>query len=151
MARIFVAFYRGRKSGYGPQSLLYRSIDWLIRRATRGQYSHCEIAVSQANGRFMCYSASLRDGGVRRKAMALPTDKWDLVPISGDLLPRVEEFYRHTQGQPYDLVGALGVVIPVHQRLNKWFCSEWVGHALGISEAHKLSPNTLFSRIAPDP
>lgn len=148
MARVFVAFYKGRKSGSSPKALLFRGIDWLIRRATRGQYSHCEIAVARADDRFVCYSASLRDGGVRRKTMALPADKWDLVPISDGLLPWVELFYRHTQSQPYDLVGALGVVIPVHQRLNKWFCSEWVGHVLGISESHRLSPNTLFSHRA---
>lgn len=143
MSKIYVAFYRGRKSGSSPKALLFRFVDWLIRRATGGEYSHCEIAVSQAGGRFLCYSASLRDGGVRRKTMPLPADKWDLVPISDGLLPWVEECYRHTQGQKYDLLGAVGVVLPVQHRLDRWFCSEWAGKVLRLPEPHKLSPNKL--------
>ena len=30
---------------------------------------------------YECYSASLRDGGVRRKIMPLPSAKWDLIAL----------------------------------------------------------------------
>lgn len=145
MSKIYVAFYKGRKSGYSPKALMFRAVDWLVRRATGGQYSHCEIAVldNPAAAKYTCYSASLRDGGVRRKNMPLPADKWDLVPISDGLLPWVEECYRHTKGQKYDLLGAVGVVLPVQHRLDRWFCSEWAGKVLQLQEPYKLSPNKL--------
>lgn len=38
-----------------------------IAKATRGEYSHCEIAVRLPDGQFDCYTSSHRDGGVRCK------------------------------------------------------------------------------------
>ena len=49
--------------------------NWLnaaIRWWTGSQYSHCELVV-----RGTCYSSTIRDGGVRAKVMALPSDRWD--------------------------------------------------------------------------
>ena len=75
--RIVLALYKGNRSGkwYSPSVLQARLGDWLIRKFTRSPYSHCEIAVDKGNGQYDCYSASLRDGGVRMKTMTLPADK----------------------------------------------------------------------------
>jgi len=61
------------------QLALYKArgnwINRLICWWTGSPYSHCELVI---NG--TCYSSSIRDGGVRGKTMALPSDKWDAVP-----------------------------------------------------------------------
>ena len=41
---IYLALYRGHLSGSGLKVWLARATDWLTRKITRGQYSHCEIA-----------------------------------------------------------------------------------------------------------
>ena len=50
-----------------------RFTDGLTRILTRGKYSHCEIAVrlpeTAGEQEYECYSASLRDGGVRHETM----------------------------------------------------------------------------------
>ena len=62
------------------QLALYKAsgnwINRLIRWWTGSQYSHCELVV-----RGTCYSSSVRDGGVRAKVMALPSDKWDVIEL----------------------------------------------------------------------
>lgn len=86
-SQIYLALYKGRRDGTGIQVQAARLTDWATRRLTRGIYSHCEIAVALDSGRFECYSASIRDGGVRRKTMPLPPDKWDLLPPARHLRP----------------------------------------------------------------
>lgn len=143
---IYVAFYKGRKGGKGIKVQLARLADWAIRQATGGIYSHCEIAVALGDGRFKCYSASLRDGGVRRKVMPLPPHKWDLVQVSDGLIDSTRTLYRHSVGEPYDLIGALAVALPrciATPRLGRWFCSEWCAQALGLNQPEKYSPNAL--------
>lgn len=48
-----------------------------------------------------------------------------------------------TQGQGYDLPGALGVVFGLPENRRCWFCSEWVGKVLGLAESWRFSPNDL--------
>ena len=83
MAKVYLALYKGRKTIKTPKDLAFRIIEWVIRKVTGGQYSHCEIAVSVAfsDGLFDCYSSSFRDGGVRCKRMPLPAEKWDLIAL----------------------------------------------------------------------
>lgn len=42
---IYLALYKGRRDGSGWRVWCARATDWLTRALTRGQYSHCEIAV----------------------------------------------------------------------------------------------------------
>lgn len=83
MAKVYLALYKGRKTIKTPKDLAFRIIEWVIRKVTGGQYSHCEIAVSVAfsDGLFDCYSSSFRDGGVRCKRMPLPAGKWDVIMV----------------------------------------------------------------------
>ncbi|MBS5743322.1 MAG: hypothetical protein KHW43_07485, partial [Neisseria sp.] len=76
MAKVYLALYKGRKTIKTPKDLAFRIIEWVIRKVTGGQYSHCEIAVPVAfsDGLFDCYSSSFRDGGVRCKRMPLPAE-----------------------------------------------------------------------------
>lgn len=158
---IYLALYHGHRDGWGLRSLLARFTDGLTRVLTKGRYSHCEIAVVEEEIQYpvhtvtvddqpapligTCYSASLRDGGVRRKTMLLPRTKWDLIPVTDDaqLEARLQQLWEKTQGQPYDLSGSLGVVFKTTQHERKWFCSEWCGRVLGLSESWRFSPNDL--------
>ena len=144
---IYLALYHGHRGGTGLKVWAARLTDGLTRILTRGRYSHCEIAVrlpETADGQeYECYSASIRDNGVRRKVMPLPSAKWDLIALSDSVGGRLHRLWKETQGQGYDLPGALGVVFGLRENRRRWFCSEWVGAALGLSESWRFSPNDL--------
>ena len=127
MTQVYLALYKGRKRGKSPRELWQRLTDWAVRTTTGGQYSHCEIAVKHGFAEdYHCYSASLRDGGVRAKTMPLPADKWDLIPIR--------------DAEAHDKVWAL------YQQ--RWFCSEGCARALGLGQPEKYSPSRLARRVA---
>ena len=145
--QIYLALYKGNRDGTGWRVWAARFTDGLTRILTRGRYSHCELAVripETAGGQeYECYSASLRDGGVRRKIMPLPSAKWDLIELPDSVGGRLHGLWEETQGQGYDLPGAFGVVFGLPENRRRWFCSEWVGAALGLSESWRFSPNDL--------
>ena len=145
--QIYLALYKGHRDGSGWRVWCARATDWLTRVLTRGRYSHCELAVrlpETADGpKYECYSASLRDKGVRRKTMPLPSAKWDLIALPDSVGERLHGLWQETQGQGYDLPGAFGVVFGLRENRKRWFCSEWVGKALGLPESWRFSPNDL--------
>ena len=144
---IYLALYHGHRGGTGWRVWAARFTDGLTRVLTRGRYSHCEIAVrlpETADGqKYECYSASLRDGGVRMKTMPLPSAKWDLIALPDSVGEQLHGLWEETQGQGYDLPGAFGVVFGLPENRRRWFCSEWVGKALGLAESWRFSPNDL--------
>ena len=144
---IYLALYHGHRGGTGWRVWAARFTDGLTRILTRGRYSHCELAVrlpETAGGQeYECYSASLRDQGVRRKIMPLPSAKWDLIALPDSVGGRLHGLWKETQGQGYDLPGAFGVVFRLPENRRRWFCSEWVGAALGLAESWRFSPNDL--------
>ena len=144
---IYLALYHGHRGGTGWRVWAARFTDGLTRILTRGRYSHCELAVrlpETAGGQeYECYSASLRDKGVRRKIMPLPSAKWDLIALPDSVGGRLHGLWKETQGQGYDLPGAFGVVFRLPENRRRWFCSEWVGAALGLAESWRFSPNDL--------
>lgn len=75
--------------------------------------------------------------------MPLPSAKWDLIALPDGVSERLYSLWRETKGQGYDLPGALGVVFGLPENRHRWFCSEWVGKALGLSESWRFSPNDL--------
>ena len=150
MTQVYLALYKGRKRGKSPRELWQRLMDWAVRWATNGQYSHCEIAVKHGFAEdYHCYSASLRDGGVRSKTMPLPADKWDLLAIRDvDAYDKVWALFQATRGAKYDYCGALGLVLPIRQARQRWFCSEWCAKALELGQPEKFSPNRLAHCLA---
>lgn len=160
MAVVYLALYKGRKSGTGIKAWTARLVDWAIRQATGGIYAHCEIAVleavkqypphivqmdgSPAPTMYTCYSASARDGGVRQKVMPLPSEKWDLIPVGAGAAVHAADLYRQTAGCRYDWRGAFGTVLPrIGHSRRRWFCSEWCAAALGFCTPGRFSPNYL--------
>ena len=55
---------------------------------------------------YECYSASIRDKGVRRKVMPLPSAKWDLIPLlsTPEAHKQLQRVWTATEGQGYDLM-----------------------------------------------
>lgn len=145
--KVYLALYKGKKSGKGVKVQLARLTDWAIRKITRGQYSHCEIAID-LGGKFECYSSSLRDGGVRCKLIYLTPDKWDLIELPDHMAQQARELYRQTLGAKYDVLGLFGVVLKCHSgSLKKWFCSEWCAQVLDLEKPAQYSPNSLAHRF----
>ena len=142
MAQLYVAFFIGRGRWH----------DQAIRALTRAPQSHCELvraASPPGSGRpSLCLSASIRDGGVREKIIALDAAKWDVVPV-----PWAPEGAwdraRAEIGRRYDYAGLL-----LTQALNlrwhapeRWFCSELCAYALGLGRPHSYSPGDLHRQV----
>lgn len=107
MTQVYLALYKGKRNIKKPLDHAKRWADFAIRQITRSPYSHCEIAVHSHDDRFVCYSASLTDGGVRKKVMPLPSDKWDLIAIDDPaIVVRTEKLFAQTNGAKYDFLGA---------------------------------------------
>ena len=149
--QIYLALYKGRRDGSGWCVWCARATDWLTRILTRGRYSHCEIAVHEhpQASVYTCYSASIRDKGVRRKVMPLPATKWDLVPLPSTLEAheQLQRVWAATEGQGYDLMGALGIAFGLPQNCRRWFCSEWCATALELPDCWRWSPNDLAAIV----
>lgn len=120
--KIYLALYKG-KGG----SLYDKVTDWLIRKMTKGQYSHCEIVIEQQEffiGDYHpyiiydCYSSSPRDGGVRKKIIKLKNSKWDLIELPNLTAEQVKCYFEQTKGAKYDWWGMMGIILGIkHKRV----------------------------------
>ena len=139
MSKVVIVFYKHKRERNSVKNTLFRFFDDAIKFFTHGPYSHCEIALStsQPSKIYTCFSASNRDGGVRKKIMELPQERWDLVEL--EISP--------TKGLKYDLIGALGVVLRIRDSKTKYFCSEWCAECLGIDKPYRFSPNSLYKHL----
>lgn len=148
---VYLALYKGESKSWRK-----RLVDKVIRFTTSGKYSHCEIAIEKRIFRtgerypetvFDCYSASLRDGGVRHKRIDVRNDKWDLIPLSWVKAEQIEHYFEQTKGAKYDLGGALSVVLPFHNSKGKYFCSEWCANAIFSVRNWTVSPTELAKLV----
>lgn len=151
MAKAYLALYKGKADIKRPRDIIKRIADAAVRRATKSRYSHCEIAVqdNQRAGVFSCYSSSARDGGVRKKVMALPPERWDLIELPPEAAEKAARFYRITEGCRYDFFGVLAFVLPfVKHGPGSWFCSEWCARALDYPQPCRHSPESLYATVS---
>lgn len=151
--KIVAAFYHHKTPITDWQSFKKRLTHELICFFTRSRYSHVELAIdySVPNAEpplYTCYGASARDGGVRRKEMMLPADKWTLVPVHTD-----DQFIRGVfnamAGEKYDWFAALRAIFPYLAYLpfnckDRWTCSEFAAFALQTPISAGDSPATLY-------
>ena len=127
----------------GPTDDLMHSIShWVtcivlsIRDMKINKYSHTEI---QING--MCFSSSVRDGGVRPKAINLLSGKWDYIELPKEYEEKALEVFFKKQGNKYDWFGALGFGLPfLKQDTNKEYCFEINAEMLGLDNSKMHSP-----------
>nr|DAF45908.1 MAG TPA: Permuted papain-like amidase enzyme, YaeF/YiiX, C92 family [Podoviridae sp. ctYKD14] len=154
---VYVAFYKGcPRPGAPLRERVKYLFDGAIRIITRSPYSHCELAIPDTTrpGIYYCVSASVRDGGVRGKYMALPGDRWDLLPAF-DLKGRrtitdaqVSDRLRVHEGQKYDWLGVFRFICPIlRQSKNRWFCSEFVATVLGMDNPERQTPQTVYQYL----
>ncbi|WP_298429397.1 hypothetical protein [uncultured Jannaschia sp.] len=142
MSRYWVAFYRGRGT----------LADKIVRAATRSPFSHCEMIrqdTRPARGDTVtCLSASARDGGVRIKEITLEDGKWDIYAVPW-ARPDAWDRALAEEGRPYELWSMVLSQLFNFRRhsRDRWYCSELIAYALGLSMPHAKSPGDLMRAI----
>ena len=109
-------------------------------------FSHVELEI---NG--VCYSSSNRDKGVRSKVIDTSNaQKW----LSFDLKKDIDEnicllYFESVRGQKYDWLNIFCTqLIKLNmQSEDKQICSEFVANCLGLENAYKYSPESLFYKL----
>lgn len=116
-------------------------VDKFIRWGSNHEYSHVELIGPDGLG----WSASTREGKVRKKKINFDSGNWDIIDMpwkdASVVASRMEPF----MGQRYDYIGLfLTHVIALNRSVpNRWICSEIVAMALGLPDAHEFSPGSL--------
>ena len=98
--------------------------------------SHVELVIDG-----ICYTSSVRDGGVRAKRIDINKPHWRVVPIDWRDPADALRVYREHEGEPYgygDLIAQHVLRLPVDLRGPT--CSEIVARMLGLPRAEGLSP-----------
>nr|DAJ39543.1 MAG TPA: cysteine peptidase [Caudoviricetes sp.] len=149
--KVYLAFYKHKRKCNSLKNIVFRIFDEIIRFVTKGEFSHCEIAIPydrNSDGQILyeCYTSSNMDGGVRCKLMPLPQERWTLVPVKFNE-EFVRTFFQLTIGAKYDFWGALGVVLPIKESSRKFFCSEWCAACLEMPQPSRYSPNSLYRKL----
>ena len=126
MMNIKIAFYKGRG----------RLRDRFIRLWTRSPYSHVELVLPNNEGWIGIYPPD--SPRVRRDTSnSNKLYEWDFVDltVTKEQVESILDFYDLTRNQSYDWVGMiLSHITPFRiKHINKWYCSEWVAYALGLS------------------
>lgn len=130
-----VAFYKGNRSVYNA----------IIRVWDAGPYSHCEIVFTDG----LTASASYSDGKrVRSKTIDFDPDNWDFIDIPDHLEASARAFFEQTNGKGYDLIGQIRFIFaPLQGQRDKFWCSEWVAAALGMTDSWRYGPNGLYATL----
>ena len=109
-----IAFYTGRG----------KILDRVIRKWTKSKYSHVELIINNIS-----YSASSRDGGVRKKTINYEAENWRIFDLKNIFdINLALKFLNQNLGQKYDHKGIfLSQVINLDKHnKNKYFCSELI-------------------------
>ena len=115
-------------------------VNRLIRWWTGSQYSHCELVIHG-----VCFSSSVRDGGVRGKCMALPAGSWDVIPIPWADADSVTQWFADHERDRYGWLDLLtGQLLGMQRDHRGVFCSEACAKALGMRSATRMSPQALL-------
>ena len=124
--------------------------DKLISLWENGPYAHCEVILSGPDDKGLYEIASSKPGkgqGVRITYSALPTEDWDIIESPGNEAA-VRQWFVDNAGKVYDYLGLVGFIFrPVPDDKEKYFCSEAIGNALGIKDAWRYDPNSLYSLL----
>ena len=135
MEQIKIHFYKARAGKIGDKIVGLVSV-----------FSHVELEI---NG--VCYSASNRDGGVRSKVIDTSNkQKWVSFDLKKDIdVNRCLLYFETVRCQRYDWLNILltQLIKLDIQSDNKQICSEFVANCLGLENAHKYSPESLFYKL----
>lgn len=151
--RIRIAFYKGDGSWWNG----------VVKWWTKSQYSHAELVMPDEIT-WISISPFLTSRVESREKKEYDENSWDFIDffISEKEYHEIEDFYEETKGSKYDWAGMLlSQILPVKYRIknvNKWYCSEWIAHALRAADvihwkkfkiySHcDLSPGTLYKIV----
>lgn len=149
---IKVAFYKGSGDLFNK----------IVRWWTKSPYSHVELILPDDVTwiRIGPFSSS--------KLCAIKKEKWDpknwdfiTLAVTEQQLDTIKEFFERTKGCKYDWWGMiLSHLMPFKiKRKGRWYCSEWIAHALRVSrvidwrvarifERAKISPAILYDIVS---
>ena len=130
-----VIFFKGKVTGDW--------IDSLISWWTRGPYAHCEIMFGDDPSEQVQTGSAQRGNGVYLMERKLDPEDWDIMDIPFGSEEVALQWFKSHLGLNYDYLGLLGLLSPVGNEYNHWFCSEACAAALGIPEPWRLDPNRL--------
>ena len=130
-----IHFYKARKGKIGDKVVGLVSV-----------FSHVELEISG-----VCYSSSNRDYGVRSKIIDTSNkQKW----VSFELKNNIDKniclnYFKSVEGQKYDWLNIFCTqLIKLNmQSEDKQICSEFVANCLGLENAYKYSPESLFYKL----
>ena len=117
--------------------------DKLIRLATFGKYSHCEIIFSDG----MWFSADAWNNVCRYKEEKyFNRDNWDFIEFNcSESVARM--FCDRINGSPYDFRAILTWFLPdFRDDRAKWYCSEACHEALAFPRS-RISPSKLAKKL----
>lgn len=112
---------------------------WIIRKESKGPYSHNELVVGD-----WCYSSSIPDGGVRRKETSLVLahpEHWDIIDLSWADEEFIVDYFSKTDGEPYgwaDIVLQYWLRLDIESRGD--FCCQWCAKALCLPFPGRYNP-----------
>jgi hypothetical protein len=124
-----IACYTGRHSTDTLSIRLGWAITRLVQRGRFKRVTHMEaIHAEHADGTVDIASASLREGGVRRKQnVPLTPGNWAIIDVPRWSLQASLDLFLLTQGHGYDVRGAIASAVPLFKPSgSRWFCNEWV-------------------------
>jgi len=137
MAGVQLALYKPHRA----MDLGGRLICWW----TRSPYSHVEVVIDG-----VCYSSSLRDGGVRAKRIDLAHPWWRVIPIEWRAPDDALRMFSIYEGEPYgwgDLIMQHMLHLPIDDP--GLLCSELCALMLGLpaSTARGMTPGALVDYV----
>lgn len=115
-------------------------INGFIRMMEKSPYSHSELLLNGEG-----HTSSLRDGGVRVKAMPFPADSWDLLELPWADPKAVHQWFVDNDQIGYglgDLLMKKFLRFPVDPPGK--FCHDAVADALGFAETNDITANRLL-------
>ena len=158
MSEIQIAFYKG------TGSWVHKTIRWW----TKSPYSHAELIMPDGKT-WISISPFLTSRVAPRIKCKVDPNDWDYLtfplswrpPVHAYQISQLYKFIDMTQGAKYDWTGmVMSQLCPfLIKRRNKWYCSEWIAHALVNSrivmwddlrlyDTPDLSPGKLYNLLS---
>ena len=158
-AVIKIAFFKGSR-----ESRLHRFIRWW----TKSKYSHAELIMPDGVT-WVSISPFLSSRVAARIKTQPDPDAWDYLtfplswrePVRKYQLQQLYRFIEVTQDSKYDWIGMILSHLSsyVIKRKGKWYCSEWIAHALvysrvvmwddiNVYDTPDLSPGRLYDILS---
>ena len=159
--KIKVAFFKDSR-----ESWLHRFIRWW----SKSDYSHAELILSDGQTWAGISPFLTSRVGTRVKTKEECGDSWDYltfklswrIPVRDYQVKQLKTFVKKTSGSRYDWVGViLSNLTPfLVKKRDKWYCSEWIAHALvnarivmwddmDLYDTPDLSPGKLYELLLP--